>query len=79
LCGDIGYEGPECGWDLSLALRANYEEEKFPCLGDDLPTLLGRDQRNSTRRNCLGYPVKFPVQSNNKNKRPRLIYNMMFA
>jgi hypothetical protein len=59
LCGEIGRRGPGCGCDLSLTLRENHEEEKFPSLRDDLPALLGRDQGNSTRRDCLGYPVQF--------------------
>jgi hypothetical protein len=47
-------------------------------LRDDLPTFLGRDQGNNTRWDCLGYPIQFPVQSNNNTVRPRLIYNMTF-
>jgi hypothetical protein len=54
------------------------EVEKFLGLRDDLPTFLGRDQRNSTRRDCLEYPVLFPIQCNNNTTRPRHIYNMMF-
>jgi hypothetical protein len=78
LCGEIIHEGPGCGCDLSLTLRENHEEEKFPGLRDDLPTLLGRDQGNNTRRYCLEYLVQFPIQSNNNTMRPRLIYNMTF-
>jgi hypothetical protein len=63
---------------LFLTLRENHEEDKFLGLRDDLPALLGRDQGNSTRRDCLGYPVQFHVQSNNNTTRPRLIYNMTF-
>jgi hypothetical protein len=70
--------GPGCGFDISLNLRVNHEEDKFPGLRDDLPTLLGRDQGNSSRRDCLGYLVQFSVQSNNNTMRPRLIYNMTF-
>jgi hypothetical protein len=76
LCGYIGYGGPGCGYDLSLTLEMNHEEDKFPSLRDDLPAFLGRDQGNITRRDYLRYPIQFPVQSNNKNTRPRLIYNM---
>jgi hypothetical protein len=54
----------------------NHEEEKLPGLRDDLPAFLGRDQGNGTRWDYLGYPVRFPVQSNNNTARPRLIYNM---
>jgi hypothetical protein len=61
-----------------LTLRANHEEEKFPSLRDVLPALLGRDQGNITRRDCLRYLVQFPIQSNNNTTRPRLIYNMTF-
>jgi hypothetical protein len=32
--------GPGCGCNLSLTLRANHKEEKFPGLRDDLPSLL---------------------------------------
>jgi hypothetical protein len=78
LCGEIGRGGPGCGCDLSLTLRANHEEEKFLGLRDDLLALLGKDQGNITRRDCLGYPVQFLVQSNNNTTRPRLIYNMTF-
>jgi hypothetical protein len=56
----------------------NHKEEKFLGLRDELPALLGRDQGNNTRRDFLGYPVQFLVQSNNNTMRPRLIYNMMF-
>jgi hypothetical protein len=63
---------------FSLILRVNHEEDKLPRLRDDLPALLSRDQGNSTRWDCLGYPIQFPVQSNNNTTRPRLIYNMMF-
>jgi hypothetical protein len=69
---------PGCGCDLLLILRENHEEDKIPRLRDDLPALLGRDQGNSTRWDCLRYPVQFPIQSNNNTMRPRLIYNMMF-
>jgi hypothetical protein len=59
-------------------MRVNHEEEKLPCMRDDLATLLSRDQVNSTRWDYLGYPVQFPVQSNNNTTRPILIYNMTF-
>jgi hypothetical protein len=61
-----------------LFLRANHEEDKLPRLRDDLPALLSKDQGNNTRWDCLGYPVQFPVQSNNNTMRPILIYNMTF-
>jgi hypothetical protein len=61
-----------------LTLRVNHEEDKLLSLRDDLPTLLGRDQGNNTRWDYLGYPVQFPIQSNNNTTRPRLIYNMTF-
>jgi len=64
--------------DLSLILIENHEEEKLPLLRDDLPAFLSRDQGNSTRWDCLGYHVQFPVQSNNNTTRPILIYNMTF-
>jgi hypothetical protein len=73
LCGEINYRGPRCGCDLSLTLRGNHEEDKFPSLRDDLLALLGRDQGNITRRDCLRYPIQFPIQSNNNTTRPRLI------
>jgi hypothetical protein len=78
LCGEINREDPRCSCDLSLTLRANHEEDKFFGLRDDLPALLGRDQGNNTMRDCLEYPVQFPVQSNNNTMRPRFIYIMMF-
>jgi hypothetical protein len=59
-------------------LRANHEEDKLPCMRDDLSALLGRDQGNIPGWDCLGYPVQFLVESNNNTARPRLIYNMMF-
>jgi hypothetical protein len=77
-CGEIGHRGPGCGYDLSLTLRVNHKEDKFMSLRDDLHALLGRDQGNSTKRDCLGYPVQFHVQSNNNTKSPRLIYIMTF-
>ena len=54
LCGEIGREGPGCGYDISLTLRENHKEDKFPGLRDDLTTLLGKDQVNNTRRDCFG-------------------------
>ena len=78
LCGAIIHGGLGSDWDLSLTLRVNHKEYKFPNLRDDLPTLLGRDQGNSTRWDYLGYPIQFLVQSNNKTMRPRLIYIMTF-
>jgi hypothetical protein len=59
-------------------LFSNHEEEKIPHLRDDLPAFLNRDQGNSTRWDCLGYPLQFHVQSNNNTMRPRLIYIMTF-
>jgi hypothetical protein len=78
LCGDIGRGGSGCGYDISLTLRENHEEDKFLGLRDDLPKLLGKDQGNSTRRDCLRYPIQFLVQSNNNTTSYRLIYMMMF-
>jgi hypothetical protein len=78
LCGEVGRGDPACGYDLSLILRANHEEDKLPCLRDDISTFLGRDQGNNTGWDCLGYLVQFLVQSNNNNARPRLIYIVMF-
>ena len=78
LCGEVNCRDPGCGCDIYLILRANHEEDKIPCLRDDLPALLSRDQGNSTRWDFLGYPIQFPVQSNNNTTRPRLIYNMTF-
>jgi hypothetical protein len=77
MCGEVGCGGPGCGYDLSLTLKANHEEDKLPRLRDDLPALLGRDQGNNTRWECLRYPINFLFQSNNNIARPRLIYNMM--
>jgi hypothetical protein len=73
-----GRRDPRCGYELFLILRVNHEEEKLPCLRDDLSALLGRDQGNNTGWDYLRYPVQFLVQSNNNTTRPRLIYNMMF-
>jgi hypothetical protein len=42
---------------IFLTLRANHEEDKILGLRDDLPVLLGRDQGNSTRWDCLEYPI----------------------
>jgi hypothetical protein len=78
MCGEVGYRYLRCGCDLSLILRENHEEYKLPRLRDDLPALLSRDQENSTRWDCLGYPLQFPIQSNNNTTRPRLIYSMKF-
>jgi hypothetical protein len=78
LCGEVGHIDPGCGCDLSLILRVNYKKDKLPHLRDDLPALLSRAQGNSTRWDYLGYPVQFPVQSNNNTTRPRLIYNITF-
>jgi hypothetical protein len=78
LCEEIGCKGLGCGYVLFLTLRENHEEEKLLDLRDDLPALLGRDQGNNTRWDCLGHPAKFLVQSNNNTVRPRLIYNMKF-
>jgi len=63
---------------LDVAVRENHEEDKLPHLRDDLPALLGEDQGNSTRWDCLGYPVQFLIQNNNSTMRPRIIYNMTF-
>jgi hypothetical protein len=76
LCGEISFPG--CGYDLSLNLRANHEEEKFPDLRDELPAFLGIDQGNKTRRDSLGYPIQFPVPSDNNTMKPRLVYSMTF-
>jgi hypothetical protein len=59
LCGEIGRRGPGCGCDLSLTLRANHEEDKFPGLRDDLPALLGRDQENNTGGTASGILYNF--------------------
>jgi hypothetical protein len=56
----------------------NHKEDKLPSLKNDLPALLGIYQGNNTRWDYLGYPVQFPVQSNNNTTRPRLIYIMTF-
>ena len=77
-CVEIVHRGPGCGYDLLLSLRANHEEDKFSGLRDDLLTLLDKYQGNNTRRDCLRYPVQFPVQSNNNTTRPRLIYSVKF-
>jgi hypothetical protein len=79
LFGGVGREGLGCGYNISLALRENHEEDKLPGLRDDLPALLGKDQGNITRWDWLGYPVQFHVQRNNNTTRPRLIYNMTFT
>ena len=78
LCGEIGYRDPRCGYDLSLIVRVNHEEDKLPCLRDDLSALLGLDQGNNTGWDYLGYPIQFLVQSNHNTMRPRLIYSMTF-
>jgi hypothetical protein len=78
LCGDINRGGPGCGYNISLTLRQNHEDDKFPSLSDELPAFLGRDQGNSTRWDYLEYPIQFPIQSNNNTTRPRIIYSMMF-
>jgi hypothetical protein len=57
LCGEIDNRGFGCGYDISLSLRENHEEEKFLCLRDDLPAFLGRDQGKSARMDYLRYPV----------------------
>jgi hypothetical protein len=44
---------------LSLILRENHEEDKITRLRDDLPALLGRDQGNNTRWDCLGILYNF--------------------
>jgi hypothetical protein len=79
VCGEVGHGGLGSGYNISLILRVNYEEDKLPSLRDDLPALLGRDQGNRTRWDCLGYPIQFLVQSNNNTTRPRLIYIMKFS
>jgi hypothetical protein len=56
-CGEVGHGGPGCGCNLSFTLRENHEEENLPSMRDDLPTLLGIDQGNSTRWDCLRYHV----------------------
>jgi hypothetical protein len=78
LCGEVVHRDPRCVCDLSLILRVNHEEDKIPRLRDDLPTLLSRDQGNSTKWDFLEYLVIFPVQINNNTTRPTLIYIMMF-
>jgi hypothetical protein len=76
LCGEISFPG--CGYDLSITLSENHKEEKILDLRDELPAFLGRDQGNKTRRDYLGYPLKFRVQSDNNTMRPRLVYNTTF-
>jgi hypothetical protein len=56
----------------------NHEEDKLPVLRNDLPALHVKDKENNTRWDCLRYPAKFHVQSNNNTARPRIIYNMTF-
>jgi hypothetical protein len=73
LCGEIGRKGLGCGCDLSLTLREKNEEEKFLSPRDYLPALLGIDQGNNNRRDYLGYPAQFSVQSNNNTTIPRII------
>ena len=68
LCGEVGHVGLGCGYDISLTLRANHEEDKLPNLRDELSAFLGRDQENNTRWDYLGYPVQFHVQSNNNTE-----------
>jgi hypothetical protein len=78
LCGEISLGDPGCGYDLSLTLRENHEEDKFIILRDYLSAFLARDQGNITRWDILEYHVQFPVQSNNNTMRPRIICNMKF-
>jgi hypothetical protein len=42
---------------IFLTLKENQEEEKLPGLRDELLALLGRDQGNKTRWECLKYHV----------------------
>jgi hypothetical protein len=76
--GEVGYEGHGCGYNLSLTLRVNHEEDKLLGLINDLLAFLRRDQGNNTRWDYPEYPVQFHVQINNNIVRPRLIYNMKF-
>jgi hypothetical protein len=66
----------------------NHEEDKLASMRDELPALLDKDQGNDSRWDYLGYPVQFPIQSNNNTMRiqsnnntmrPRIIYNMRFT
>jgi hypothetical protein len=68
LCGGHG-----CGHDLLFTLRSNHEEEKFLGLGNDLPSLLSRDQRNGGKQSYLLYHVQLSTQSNNNTTKSRLI------
>jgi hypothetical protein len=78
LCGEVSHRDPRSGCDISLILRENHKDDKLPHLRDDLPAFLIRDQGNNTRWDFLRYLVQFPIQSNNKTTRPRIIYNMTF-
>jgi hypothetical protein len=78
LHGGFGCRGHGYGFNLSLTLRMNHEEDKLLGLRNDLPSFLGRDQGNSTRWDYLRHPVIFHVQSKNNTMRPRLIYTMTF-
>jgi hypothetical protein len=68
--------GYQC--DILITLRENHKEDKLLGLRDDLLAFLGRNQGNSTRRDCLRYLVQFLIQINNKTMRLRIIYNMKF-
>jgi hypothetical protein len=70
LHGEVGHGGHGCGYNLSLTLRVNHEEDEPPGLRNEILSWLGKDQGNNTRWDYLRNPVQFPVQSNNNTVRP---------
>jgi hypothetical protein len=64
------------GHSLSLSLRANHRENKFPGLRNELTALFCSNQRDGGRRCYLWYLVQLIAQSDNKSTRPRLIHGM---
>jgi hypothetical protein len=53
LCGVTCHGGHRCGCNIPLTLSENHEEDKLHGLRDDLPALLGRDQKNGGRWDYL--------------------------
>lgn len=57
LHGGTLFRGHGCHHDITLTLRVNKKEKKFPGVGDDLNAFLSKDQRNGGRRGYLWYPI----------------------
>jgi hypothetical protein len=59
LCGEISRRDPVCGYDISLILRENHEEDKLPHLRDDLLHFLAYIKEITLGGTALGMLYNF--------------------